>query len=242
VRNLAPLLFLLVPALGSSITTRASEDFCRSPSFRNEFLSGRESIDFPSVSPKLISFGDRAIPCLTTIVEHGADALGITECDSERLACRTWALGTIGKIGTPKARRYLRGFVQTSNDPDLLVVASRALVSLHDEQARPALIELLKNPDMRVRSNAVLALGVIHNPKDFDIMLTATLSLPPEEIYTAAQGLLKLGDTRAIEPLESHAKTIGDPTYRNGLELIIKDLRRKRDSPPSARDVHTPLQ
>ena len=92
------------------------------------------------------------------------------------------------------------------------------------------MIELLKNPHMRVRSYAVLALGVIHKPEDFDIMLAATLSLPPEEIYTGAQGLLKLGDTRAIEPLEKRAKMISDPTFRNGLEFIIKDLKLKRDS------------
>jgi HEAT repeat protein len=226
------LAFLLATALGSTTLVRASEDFCSSPSFRDAFLAGRKSIDFPSVSPTLIGFGDRAIPCLTTIAAHGADALGITECDSERLACRTWAIGTIGKIGTPKARGYLREFVRVSKDPDLLVVASRALVSLQDEQARPVMIELLKNPNMRVRSNAILALGVIHNPADFDMMLAATLSLPPEEIYTGAQGLLKLGDTRAIEPLEKHAKTMSDPTFRNSLDRVIENLKRKRDARP----------
>ena len=232
-RLLAVLPFLLATALGSSTIIRASEDFCSSPGFRNAFLDGRKSIDYPSLSPTLMGFGDRAIPCLITVVVHGPDALGITECNSERQACRKWALGAVGKIGTPKARAYLTGFLRGANDPDLLVVAILSLGNLRDEQARPAVVDLLINPNMQVRSNAILALGVIGNDGDFDKMLAAALSLPPEEIYIGAQGLLKLGDPRAIEPLEKHAKTIADPTFRNGLEYVIKNLKLKRDSRPS---------
>ncbi len=211
----------------------ASDDFCTSTEFRNAFLDGRKSDDYPSMSPTLIGFADRGLPCLRAIVDGKGAELGIATCASDQRGCKTWALGAIGRIGTPKARVYLRGFLRKASDPDLLVAAILSLANVRDEQARPALVDLLGNSNMQVRSNAILSLGVIGNAGDFAKMLAATLSLPPEEIYRGAQGLLKLGDPRAIEPLEKHAKTISDPTFRNGLEFIIKDLKRKRDARPS---------
>lgn len=224
---------LLVVAPGSTSTSKSSEDFCSSPGFRDAFLDGRKSIDYPSLSPTLLGFGDRAIPCLSTIVENGPQALEITECSSEAKACQKWALGAVGKIGTPKARAYLRGFLRRATEPDLLVVAILSLGNLRDDEARPALLDLLTSPSVQVRSRAVLSLGVIGNDGDFEKMLAATLSLPQEEIYTAAQGLLKLGDPRAIEPLTRHAETISDPTFRNALESVVRNLKLKTDSKPT---------
>ena len=226
-----PAILFLLGAIPFALTgALANGDFCASADFRNAFLEGRQSDDYPSMSAALVGFGDAAVPCLKAIVDGKGQTLGIVACASDQLGCKKWALGAIGRIGTPKARKYLTRFLHGPNDPDLLVVAILSLANLRDEQTRPALLALLDHPNMRVRANTILSLGVIGNRDDFDQMLAATLSLPPTEIYTGAQGLLKLGDTRAIQPLEEHALTLTDPTYRGALEGVVKDLRLKRDS------------
>jgi hypothetical protein len=222
--------FLLGALLSSLTAAVGGEDLCKSPDFRKAFLEGRQSEDYPSMSSTLIGFGDRALPCLKAIVNGKGAEMGIAACASDQRGCQKWALGAIGRVGTPEARGYLTCFLRGPNDPDLLTVAILSVANLRDEQARPALVALLKHPNMQVRSKAVLSLGVIGNREDFDGMLAATLSLPPREIYTGAQGLLKLGDPRAIEPLEEHARTLSDPTYRSALQTVIKDLQLRRDS------------
>jgi len=211
----------------------ANGDLCTSPSFREAFLDGAPLAvheDYPSLSSVLIGYGDRAIPCLKTIVAGKARALGITGCATDPETCRSWALGAIGKIGTPTAKQYLIDFLRQSENARLLKGAILSLADLRATEARPNLLPLLKHPDMKVRATAILSLGGIGNPDDFDAMLAATLSLPPQEIYTGAQGLLKLGDSRAIRPLEEHARAMTDPMGRRAIEDVLKQFKTKCNS------------
>src|SRR5213594_3204317 len=96
---------VLLPLLGAGVS--ANGDLCTSPDFRQAFLEGRESEDYPSVSPVLTGYGDRAIPCLKSIVAGKAQSLGITACAGDPYPCRSRALGAIGLIGTPAAKEYL---------------------------------------------------------------------------------------------------------------------------------------
>lgn len=202
-------------------------DTCTSTGFREAFLEGRESEDYPSVSPVLIGYGDRAIPCLKSIVAGKAERLGITACAGDPYPCKSRALGVIGMIGTPAAKKYLIGFLRSPNNPRLLEGAALSLANLRAEEARPALLALLKHTDTKLRATAILSLGVIGNRSDFDAMLAATLALPPNEIYRGAVGLQKLGDPRAIQPLENRLKTTTDPAEQRAIEDVLRQFKTK---------------
>jgi hypothetical protein len=223
---------LLLPCFAAAASPNG--ELCTSPAFREAFLDGAPVTvheDYTSLSPALLAYGDRAIPCLKTIVAGRAHDLGIAKCEANPAGCRSWALGAIGKIGTPTAKKYLIDFLGRSKDPHLLKGAALSLANLRADEARPALLTLLKHPDIEVRGTAVLALGVIGNRDDFDAMLAATLSLPPRGVYTGAMGLVKLGDPRAIQPLEDRLKATTDPEERRAIEDVLKQFKSKDEVP-----------
>ena len=114
----------------------------------------------------------------------------------------------------------------------VLVTAILSLGNLRAAEARPELREMLHHRDPEVRAKSLLSLGVIGNTDDFDEMLKTTLALPPEQLYTGAQGLVKLGDPRAIGPLEDRARSLNDPTARAALDSAITQLRTRTSSKP----------
>ena len=225
---LCALLYCGVPA-----EPAATDDLCTSQAFHRAFLDGAPGTveDFPSVSSVLIGYGDRAIPCLKSIVAGKAQDLGITKCAPDPETCRSWALGAIGKIGTPTAKQYLIDFLRHSKNTRLLKGAMLSLADLRVNEARPDILRFLKDPDMKVRATAILSLGLLGDRADFDPMLAATLSLPPQEIYTGAMGLFRLGDPRAIQPLEQRLKTMTDPMGRGAIEDVLRQFKVKLHPP-----------
>src|SRR5215510_3475671 len=127
-RTLVALSGLLFPLFAGNASSNG--DLCTSPAFREVFLDGAPVTvheDYTSLSPALLAYGDRAIPCLKSIVDGKAHNLGIIECDANPPGCRSWAVGAIGKIGTPTAKRYLIDFLGRSKAADLLKGAALSL-------------------------------------------------------------------------------------------------------------------
>jgi len=213
--------------LGLQQEVRANGDLCSSPAFRSAFVEGWATIDYSSMSVTLLSYGDAALPCFKRIV--AGNTLGIPECAKDLHRCAAWAMGAAGRLGTPASRQYLRQYLRTGRNTRVLVTAIMSLGNLHASEARPELRKLLEHSDPEVRARSVLSLGVIGNRGDFDVLLAATLALPPEHLYTGAQGLVKLGDKRAIGPLEKRASALSDETARIALQSAIGQLREKVD-------------
>ena len=212
----------------------ANGDLCTSSAFRDAFEAGLTAADSPIVSPRLMEFGETAIPCLEAILKSGGGNLGLAACRENARGCRDWALVVMGKIGTARAKGDLLRFLRQGKDPVLRVTAATMLArDLRVAEARPILQDLLRSENAYLRANAVLSLGWIGNRDDFDAMLEATLGLPVNQVTTGVRGLEILGDSRAIEPLEKLAATTSEGSTRAEIERTVSRLRAK-----TAANVH----
>ena len=90
---------------------------------------------------------------------------------------------------------------------------------------RAALLKLIKHRDPAVQVAALVALGAIGDPSDFEAILDTALSLPDDYLYKGSQTFELLGDSRAIEPLARRAKLILDPIQRDAVEGRVERLR-----------------
>lgn len=89
--------------------------------------------------------------------------------------------------------------------------ASRALGSLKDVQAIPALIERLRDEDIDVSIDAVEALGRFGNPDTIPPLLESLINDPNGEVKTAVvEALGKIGGQDVIAPLLEIAKSCPD--------------------------------
>ena len=224
------LIAALVLAAGTAASAAASPpEFCGSAVFREAFLDGLVGLfdDDPGASPELIGMGDRALPCLAIIAERGAGAVGFDECRERPNRCEAWALGSIRRIATPAARRYLIEYAGGPTRPHLTGFAVRLLGSLRETGARSMLRGFLVHEDPTLRAESVGALGSIGNPADYDAMLETTLALPDEQLYDALHGFRNLGDPRALTPLEVRAESVQDPGLRKAILGSIESWRSR---------------
>jgi HEAT repeat protein len=217
-------LSVILTAIVSVGLAGANGDLCSSEAFHAAFMEGQDSVDFRTVSPKLVGFGNAAVPCLVGIADGRGDRVGIKSCQGSAEQCRLWAAAALGEIATPKARQALVTLVQNPIER-VAGVAIGALGNLKAGEARSVLRDTLQRPDAALRAKAIVALAAIQNPADFDAMLACALNLPDEHLYTAAQGLRMFGDKRAIEPLAARVRTVGDVPLRNALQQQLDQFR-----------------
>ena len=210
----------------------ANGDFCNSTTFREAFLAGQDAIafDYRDVSSKLIALGNDALPCLQSIAESGGEVYGIDGCIEGPHGCELWAVRAIGQIGTREAMQFLTDYLESDRASRPLVAAINHLRIQKVTNNRAALLKLIKHRDPEVQVAALVALGAIGDPSDFEAMLDTALSLPDDYLYKGSQAFELLGDPRAIEPLARRAKLILDPIQRDAVEGRVKRLRSESDS------------
>lgn len=95
---------------------------------------------------------------------------------------------------------------------------------LGGDQALRALINAVQNPyeDLIVRSRAALMLGKIGDPLAVDALVRALTAPGHQTPLNAAQALGKLGDTRAIEPLQVMAATGRDKLRDAAIDALAR--------------------
>ena len=207
----------------------ARDDLCTSPEFREAFLEGQLGviIDYTSPSPNLVALGNRVLPCLVAIAEHGGDVFGIDTCIEGSHGCHGWALTSIRLIGTPEARQYLISNLAAGKERDLVWMSIRAVGSLRDPRARPSLRKLLEHEDPEIRTASLVSLAAIGDRSDLGAMLETAIALPDEQIRAAAPGFRILDDPRAFEPLEARIAGINDPEMKRWAEKVLTDWRSR---------------
>jgi HEAT repeat protein len=100
-----------------------------------------------------------------------------------------------------------------------------ALAARHPAESRPQLLKLLESPDPHARSWALLAVGAIGNPEDFDAMARCARRLPVAELNRAARAFEFLGDSRAVAVLRELAGPLPQGS-QGDIEGSIRRLER----------------
>jgi len=214
----------------------AEGEFCSSVAFRDAFLEGQGAVDYPSVGPKLLKLGDRAVPCLAAIARGAADAPEISECKANPRTCRSWSILSLSTIGTHKAKSVLLELLGQKTDPVELAQVIGGLDALHALEARPAIRKLLKHKSPYVRARAVLALGSLGDSRDIDAMMTATLRLPRSNVNEAIRGLEFTGDPRIVGTLEELGRKFTDPVMHDEIVRTIERIQSGKAIRPTVKN------
>ena len=148
-----------------------------------------------------------------------------------------WALGQIARAVPSAALASLKPIIEVSTDRDLEIRA-QAAKTLGDARFAPAfdsLIVLLKDPDLRVRSLAAIALGKLGRKEAVKPLLTAlreNADHDPFLRHAAVMGLVGSADASSL--LSDSAQ--GSKSQRLGVLLAL----RRRESPLIARFLDDP--
>jgi hypothetical protein len=214
----------------------ANGDFCSSAAFKDAFLEGQGAVDFPTVGPKLLKFGNAAVPCLAAIARGDRDALKLSNCGTNPRKCQSWAVLSLTAIGTSKAKEVLLSLLRQKSDPIELSQVIGGLDSLRVLEARPEIRELLKHESPYVRARAVLALGSLGDGRDVDAMMAATLRLPRNNLNDAIRGLEFTGDPRVIGTLEQLGRKFTDPVVHDEIVRTIDRIKAGKALRPTVKN------
>jgi len=171
---------------------------------------------------------DRAIPALRGMQSSMRDASARTQLDGELTAWENAAGEDSNRLTT----------LRSGSGWDL-IRAIRDVPTPATAETRDALLALLRHEDPHVRAESVAALGKMRQAGDFDQLLQATLALPEPYLPIAAQGLERLGDPRAVAPLEQRAGDMKNGTRKQDV-LAITDRLRKAAQVQEPATVATP--
>jgi HEAT repeat protein len=191
--------------------------------------------DFEAIASSLSSFPDRQVATAVHAFRAMGDrrALPVLE---KRLAV---VVDSAARESAQRALDEWRGNIDDDNEILRVLRTARgqelyAAIQASrkpSKEVRAALLDLLKSEDGCARAESVLALGKMHVPADYEILLEAALSVPEIYIVTAARGLMLLGDQRAIKPLETYAAKM---TNAERQRALLQILDRLRNSPAAA--------
>lgn len=106
----------------------------------------------------------------------------------------------LGKAGNDQAAA-LAGQLARDDDPFVQRAAGEALLALHSDADREALIGLLKNPRVIVRCEAALALGQWKQPTVALVLHDVLKDPEPKVVRSAAEALGRLGNPESKPPL-----------------------------------------
>jgi HEAT repeat protein len=179
----------------------------------------------------------RAVPALINFIKsrdltikRGQDVASIAWLQKRVEA----AITALGEIGDPQAVDILVKIIKRVNFVGEGLThewAVRALAKIGDRKAVPALIDALKSKDSRVNGWAAWALGVIGDPRAVPVLIEAIKKKDDKSLHgynisikkDSAEALGKLGDRRAIKPLQDFLAAISLRDDRR--ETIMKALQ-----------------
>lgn len=166
--------------------------------------------------------GSEAIPSLRNVL-YSHDAAAV----------RNAAIG-LAFFGQSEGRaELLRGL----NDQDAFrrweVVYSLRQVGSHEVALELAsLLEPAREPDVRVRSEATLALGYMGGPGVIPLLVNALRrDKSPQVRWRAAMTLSRVGNASVVQALREIMSTEQDPQVREHVEAALRNVR-KRPTPP----------
>ena len=118
----------------------------------------------------------------------------------QNVSVKVNAVKTLIDMGEPAVESLIQAL--KDNNPEIRENAAHALGKIGDERAVGPLVMIMNDPDEKLppRENAILALGEIGEPA-VEPLIHAMENENPQIRARAAEALSKIGDERAIEPL-----------------------------------------
>ena len=134
-------------------------------------------------------------------VNETAIASLIQDLADQNVSVKVNAVKTLVEIGEPAVEPLIHSL--ESSDPKIRENAAQALGRIGDERAVEPLVKVMNNPNeiLPPRENAIFALGEIGKPA-VESLIQAMENENPQIRARAAEALSKIGDERAIEPLD----------------------------------------
>src|SRR5262249_52883216 len=121
----------------------------------------------------------------------------------------------LSAIATSSAREGLSGLLKSVKDPVTLTEVMGGVTVLRMRSEAPALRKLLNHESSYVRGHAVLFLGTLGDPSDFEQMLATTRALPRDQINEAVRGLELIGHPGTVDALVELKTIFAEPsTFR----------------------------
>jgi bilin biosynthesis protein len=165
------------------------------PPLLQAFLTDEDTVVHGSSVGALARIGSVAVPALLEIIAD-PDSSETTKGHA------SWALSF---IGNEAAEHLYPALNAESIDVRCAVVSSIANVAQEkgDPQACQVLVDALTDPAPLIRNEAAAALGQIDYPPAIPHLILATRDADGEVRKAAVSSLGRVGDARAIEPLQS---------------------------------------
>jgi bilin biosynthesis protein len=165
------------------------------PPLLQAFLTDADTVVHGSAVGALARIGNVAVPALLEIIAD-PDSSETTKGHA------AWALSF---IGNEAAEHLYPALNAESIDVRCAVVSAIANVAQEkgDSQACQVLVDALIDPAPLIRSEAAAALGQINYPPAIPHLILATRDADSEVRKAAVSSLGRVGDDRAIEPLQS---------------------------------------
>lgn len=172
-----------------------------------------------------------AIRALGKLKAQGALSRVEAALDDSDWKVRLEAARALGRLGDKRAVLPLARLIEAGDveSEELIDEARRALLRLKPVIDLFEVIGLLKGAsDKRARARAAVLLGTLKDPRAVPALIEA---LADRESYVRGQiarALAKVGDARALGPLEEALAREVDPRVKSITELSIAELKRGR--------------
>jgi len=158
----------------------------------------------------------------------------LRDLSHENPQARVRAADALGKVGAAVADRAcpaLRGLLSDDN-PDVRYTAALSLGEFKDKQSVEALVDVVEGDGHPMpRQAAVIALGMIGDPRATRALTEALRSAPPDVRFQATTSLAEVNPKAAVGPLR---RALKDAYYVAGISTEVERAYRQRlgtDSP-----------
>ena len=166
----------------------------------------------------------------------------LRDLSHENPQARVRAADALGKAGAGVADRacpVLRGLLSDDN-PDVRYTAALSLGELNDKLSVEALVDVVEGDGHPMpRQAAVIALGLIGDPRATGALTEALRSAPPDVRFQATTSLAQVNPEAAVGPLRRALKD-EDPEVRGSATAALGDLGDPRAANAVARLLDDP--
>ena len=191
------------------------------PTLVHSLLHDDDTVVRGSVVGALAVMGEAAAPVLIEII-------GSPEYPDSSKGLATWGLSFVGAAGAAHLYEAI-----SAQQAEVRSAAVGALTSIaqeeEDAKALSLILQALKDSSPMVRSEAAAALGKLSNPTVLPQLFPALNDLDADVRKTTAMALMKIGESKAIAPLQAALAQETDEALLPVFKLAIAQLEKKQN-------------
>ncbi len=191
------------------------------PTLVHSLLHDEDTVVRGSVVGALAVMGEAAAPVFIKII-------GSAEYPDSSKGLATWGLSFVGAAGAMHLYEAVN-----AQQAEVRGAAVGALTSVaqeeEDAKALNLILRALEDSSPMVRSEAAAALGKLSNAAVVDRLCGVLSDIDADVRKTAAMALMKIGEGKAIAPLQTALSQESDDTLLPVFKLAISQLEKKQE-------------